>query len=122
MQPAQSIVIAMLAIYTVKQLGKRVHVLENNEGLLERDFATYHSFYESFGMTCAKRADATSQICYCLKASNNAFFNEQILRGKLDLSDIVLIVDEVRPRARSRRDLAATRASLTLVPRRPPTF
>ena len=36
----KSIVIAMMAIYTVKQLGKRVHVLENNEGLLERDFAT----------------------------------------------------------------------------------
>ena len=25
----------------MKHLGKRVHVLENNEGLLERDYATY---------------------------------------------------------------------------------
>ena len=25
----------------MKHLGKKVHVLENNEGLLERDFATY---------------------------------------------------------------------------------
>ena len=41
----KSIVIAMMAIYTVKHLGKRVHVLENNEGLLERDFATYAPFY-----------------------------------------------------------------------------
>jgi hypothetical protein len=29
----------------VKHLGKRVHVLENNEGLLERDFASYAPFY-----------------------------------------------------------------------------
>ena len=29
----------------MKHLGKRVHVLENNEGLLERDFATYAPFY-----------------------------------------------------------------------------
>ena len=29
----------------MKHLGKRVHVLENNEGLLERDFATYGPFY-----------------------------------------------------------------------------
>ena len=43
----KSIVIAMMAIYTVKHLGKRVHVLENNEGLLERDFATYEPFYRS---------------------------------------------------------------------------
>ena len=67
----KSIVIAMMAIYTVthlrtntdpkpkpkpkpepnrnpdqvKHLGKRVHVLENNEGLLERDFASYAPFY-----------------------------------------------------------------------------
>ena len=46
----KSIVIAMMAIYTVKHLGKRVHVLENNEGLLERDYASYEPFYRSFGV------------------------------------------------------------------------
>ena len=46
----KSIVIAMMAIYTVKHLGKRVHVLENNEGLLERDFATYAPFHRPFGL------------------------------------------------------------------------
>ena len=85
----------MMAIYTVKHLGKRVHVLENNEGLLERDFASYAPFYASFGLSCAKSIDATSDICYCLKAQNNAHFNERILRGDLDLSQVVLIVDEV---------------------------
>ena len=119
----KSIVIAMLAIYTVKQLGKRVHVLENNEGLLERDFASYKGFYESFGLTCNKTIDSTSDICYCLKKQacpplltlpwvsllkhhrplvratptlqNNLFFNQHILAGDLDLSETILIVDEV---------------------------
>ena len=91
----KSIVIAMMAIYTVVHFGRRVHVLENNEGLLERDYANYASFYASFGLTCNKEIDATSDICYCLKRQNNAFFNAHILRGDLDLSGIVLIVDEV---------------------------
>ena len=34
----KSIVIAMLAIFMVKHHGMRVHVLENNAGLLARDF------------------------------------------------------------------------------------
>ena len=91
----KSIVIAMMAIYTVKHLGKRVHVLENNEGLLERDFATYEPFYRSFGLSCNKTIDAESDICYCLKRHNNAYFNQQLLQGGLDLSQVVLIVDEV---------------------------
>eukprot|EP00966_Prymnesium_polylepis_P037616 873415-Prymnesium_polylepis.1 len=91
----KSIVIAMMAIYTVKQLGKRVHVLENNEGLLERDYASYEGFYRSFGLTCNKTIDLTSDICYCLKRQNNAFFNQHVLLGDLDLSGTVLIVDEV---------------------------
>ena len=87
----KSIVIAMMAIYTVKHLGKKVHVLENNEGLLERDFATYAPFYASFGLSCAKTIDGTSDICYCLKRENNAYFNAAILRGQLELGDTVLI-------------------------------
>jgi len=91
----KSIVIAMMAIYTVVYFKRRVHVLENNEGLLERDFATYRSFYESFGLSCAKSIDDTSDICYCLKKHNNAYFNQKLLDGSLDLSSTVLIVDEV---------------------------
>ena len=34
----KSIVIAMLAVFMVKLYGMRVHVLENNAGLLQRDF------------------------------------------------------------------------------------
>jgi hypothetical protein len=91
----KSIVIAMMAVYTVKQLKKKVHVLENNEGLLERDFANYKSFYESFGLTCNKTIDSTSDICYCLKKQNNTFFNQHLLSGDLDLTGTILIVDEV---------------------------
>jgi hypothetical protein len=98
----KSIVIAMMAIYTVKQLGKRVHVLENNEGLLERDFANYEGFYRSFGLSCSKSVDATSDICYCLKRGNNAYFNQRVLAGDLDLSSTVLIVDEVDDLVRNR--------------------
>ena len=91
----KSIVIAMMAIYTVVQLKRRVHILENNEGLLQRDYKTYEAFYKLFGLTCSKTVDLESDICYCLKTDNNTFFNEQILAGKLDLGEIVLIVDEV---------------------------
>ena len=38
----KSIVIAMLAVFMVTIFGKRVHVLENNEGLLERDCTSRH--------------------------------------------------------------------------------
>ena len=79
----------------MKHLGKRVHVLENNEGLLERDFATYEPFYRSFGLSCNKTIDGESDICYCLKRQNNAYFNQHLLQGGLDLSQVVLIVDEV---------------------------
>jgi len=37
--------------------GLRVHVLENNEGLLDRDFATYKPFFEAFGIKCGAGVD-----------------------------------------------------------------
>ena len=91
----KSIVIAMLAIFVVKHLRKRVHVLENNEGLKIRDFETYKPFYDRFNVSAAMQIDATSDVCYCLKKENNKFFNIHLSDGSLDLSGIVLIVDEV---------------------------
>ena len=91
----KSIVIAMLAVFVCKFFGKRVHVLENNEGLLERDYKTYRGFYDLFGLRTSKAIDNESDVCYCLKKQNNAFFNAHLATGKLDLSQIVLIVDEV---------------------------
>ena len=91
----KSIVIAMLAVLMCTRFGKRVHVLENNEGLLERDYATYAPFFARFGLKTNKKVDGESHICYCLKSENNAFFNASLANGALDLSDTILIVDEV---------------------------
>ena len=52
----------------------------------------YAPFYASFGLSCAKSIDATSDICYCLKRQNNAYFDAAILRGNLELGDTVLIL------------------------------
>ena len=97
----KSIVIAMLAIFVCKRFktsdgqSMKVHVLENNEGLLERDYDTYASFYAAFGLRTAKQIDLTADICYSLKRENNHYFTEQLIEGKLDLSKVILIVDEV---------------------------
>ena len=98
----KSIVIAMLAVFVVLHYKKRVHVLENNQGLLERDFAEYEAFYRSFThstgaeLTCSSDIDGTPDICYCLKKGNNSFFNQQMTKGSdVVLDDVILIVDEV---------------------------
>ena len=41
----KSLIIAMVAIYFVKAHGKRVHILVNNKGLLERDFSSMEPFF-----------------------------------------------------------------------------
>ena len=48
----KSIVISMLAIFAVQLHGMRVHILENNEGLLDRDYQTNKPFFEAFGIKC----------------------------------------------------------------------
>ena len=63
-------------------------MLENNEGLLERDYASYEPFYRAFGLSCNKTIDDASDICYCLKRQNNAYFNQRMLSGSLDLSQV----------------------------------
>lgn len=97
----KSIVIAMLAIFVCKMFKTsngqpmKVHVLENNKGLLDRDYDTYAPFYAAFDLKPAKRIDPTADICYCLKRENNQYFTQQLIEGKLDLSEVILIVDEV---------------------------
>ena len=94
----KSIVIAMLAIFMVKLYGMRVHVLENNAGLLQRDYAQNKPFYEKFGIKCGVSLDdEDGQITYCLKDAINRRFLRKLVEGKLDeeLGKTVLIVDEV---------------------------
>jgi len=92
----KSIVIAMLAIFIVKLYGMKVHVLENNEGLLERDYAVNAPFYQKFGIKSGKDlTEPDVQICYCLKAGINKHFLRNMVEGTLELRQTVLIVDEV---------------------------
>jgi len=97
----KSIVIAMLAVMMVNLHGLHVHVLENNEGLLERDFRQNAPFYERFGIKSNLGADGLAdpdaKIVYCLKKQINKHFLRKMVEGKLDeeLKNIVLIVDEV---------------------------
>ena len=94
----KSIVIAMLAIFMVKLCGVRVHVLENNEGLLQRDYAQNAPFYERFKISSGTNLDdKDTQIVYCLKDAINRRFLRAMVAGKLDeeLGQAVLIVDEV---------------------------
>jgi len=94
----KSIVISMLAIFMVQLHGMRVHILENNEGLLARDFATNKPFFESFGIQCGiDLLDEGNQVVYCLKSHINQLFMRNMLEGKLDevLGQTVIIVDEV---------------------------
>ena len=69
-------------------------MLENNEGLLERDYAANGPFYAKFGISSDKTI-SDAQVCYCLKKSINSHFLEHMVGGSLDLDNTVLIVDEV---------------------------
>jgi len=94
----KSIVIAMLAVFMTQLFGLKVHVLENNEGLLERDFRQNKPFYERFKIKSSTDLDdEEAQIVYCLKANMNKHFLRQMLKGSLDaeLKRTVIIVDEV---------------------------
>ena len=75
-------------------------MLENNRGLLERDFRVNQPFYQRFGIKSGTDLkDPESQICYCLKRAINKHFLEKMVEGELDqeLGRTVLIVDEVNP-------------------------
>merc|ERR1719421_2431540 len=68
----KSIVIAMTAVMMVEQHGLRVHVLENNAGLMERDYRQNKPLYDKFGLKSGMDLDDEEvQICYCLKAGLN---------------------------------------------------
>ena len=93
----KSLIIAMLSCYAVLALGKRVHVLENNVGLLERDFADFSSFYTSLGVSTAKRDfDADASVVYALRSDIEHAYRDRVFAGTVPpFPDTVLIVDEV---------------------------
>ena len=98
----KSLIIAMSAIYLVKMLGMKVHVLENNSSLLEKDFAQFKTFYEQQGVNCCTRfSDPDANVTYCLrcdpegKQDMEAFYRDSVYSGKEPFKKTVLIVDEV---------------------------
>jgi len=73
-----------------------VHVLENNEGLLERDFAQNAAFYARLNVKSGKDLnDPQVQVCYCLKKNLDKWFLRRMADDSLELDRTVLIVDEV---------------------------
>ena len=94
----KSIVIAM-CIFMVKLFGMKVHVLENNAGLMERDYQQNKPFYDKFGISSGTSLDEDEvpDIVYCLKQTISRRFLRKMVEGKLEdeLSKTVLIVDEV---------------------------
>ena len=93
----KSLVIAMMAVYAVKALGKKVHVLENNQGLLERDYESFKDFYQSMGVTTSCGAyDANTDICYVLRRTIEHSYRNRVFEGHVPpFPDTILIVDEV---------------------------
>lgn len=57
--------IAFIAVYCVIVLGKKVHILENNEGLLAKDYSQFEAFYgEHFDIRVAKADNSTPAAPY----------------------------------------------------------
>lgn len=117
----KSLIIAMVAIYFVKVLNRRVHILESNSGLLEKDIATMAPLYAEFGIMrrqegeaspdkkdltfttvdFLKEKDVRSQFCkygitYALRRNVERYYQDCIMNGICNpMLDTVLIVDEV---------------------------
>lgn len=98
----KSLIIAMTAIYLVKEMGLKVHVLENNSSLLEKDFAVFRKFYEDQGCSvCARFQNEDAKITYCLRSDPEGgqdmegVYQTGVYTGREPFDNTVLIVDEV---------------------------
>jgi hypothetical protein len=117
----KSLIIAMMAIYFVKVLKKRVHILENNLGLLEKDFKEMQPIFKEFGIfprggnpSSPEQPDLTRTtlealhtkdcrnefpdfgVTYCLRRNMERYYQDCMMKGiHYPFKDTVLIVDEV---------------------------
>lgn len=121
----KSLIIAFMAIYCVKVLRKRVHILENNLGLLEKDFNEMAPLFKEFDIyprggnsnenepeltrttpEALKTKDCRNEFCsfgvtYCLRRNMERYYQDCIMKAAEDLEEVfpfkntVLIVDEV---------------------------
>ena len=105
----KSIVIATLAIYFVVVHGKKIHILENNQGLLDRDYNSFKTFYRNFSrksdgapIKVSDHLTADADICYCLNSQVDQFYRESVFAkggggggGGSVFKNLIMIVDEV---------------------------
>ena len=115
----KSLIIAMMAIFFVKTMNKRVHILENNPGLLDKDVETMKPLYAEFGIKThqddpsrptlswastemrhnkdGRDGFAKVGVTYCLRRNMERYYQDSILAGVTGnpLANTVLIVDEV---------------------------
>ena len=101
----KSVVIATLALYLVLVQGKKVHILENNQSLLDRDYESFQEFFRKFRHTAGPKTgqpvtakpslDYDTDICYTLKSSIDQYYRDSITSNRSGFDGIVMIVDEV---------------------------
>lgn len=92
----KSLIIAMTSVYVVKALGKKVHVLTNNQSLLSRDQGDFESIYTALGVTSAARGDGkTADITYCLRSDIDGYYSDGMFTPPSMFPNTVIIVDEV---------------------------
>lgn len=92
----KSLIIAMISIYIVRVLNKKVHIMVNNQGLLNRDFATFADFYSRFGITVSKGKFGSAQVVYCMRSQLEQFYRDHFFAGcTTPFRDTFLVVDEV---------------------------
>ena len=88
-------------------LGKKVHILENNEGLLAKDYSQFEAFFQMhFSINVAKADNSTpgaphdpdpllerAQVIYLTSRAMQTTYAHGI--GHNPCKNVVLIVDEV---------------------------
>jgi hypothetical protein len=92
----KSLVIAMTAVYLVLVHHRKVHILENNIGLLARDFGDFETFFDGFGIKASQQDFAdTYQVIYCLRRDLEQCYRDGVFQGSMPFDNTVLVVDEV---------------------------
>eukprot|EP00056_Hartaetosiga_gracilis_P013728 m.229979 g.229979 ORF g.229979 m.229979 type:complete len:1784 (-) comp13889_c0_seq1:72-5423(-) len=99
----KSVAIVMAALYFVIYHGKRIHILENNKSLRNRDFNNYKDFIRSFkkkkgsggSVTVGKNPSSKDDICYCLSSDIDSLHRSEAPEGRNPFADVILLADEV---------------------------
>jgi len=86
----KSAVIAGLALYCCTKLGKKVHVVVDDENLVERDFLTYRDLFAQFKTKNGETIKA--QLCVSASKKANRYSKDENIRPRVDPEgDIVYI-------------------------------